>query len=311
MWYVFAALSTALWGFSDVLFERFFNEKDPLHTLKYLPFTGMFAFVSLVCLMPFSEEQTGLMSLLAEHKTFMIVPLCYIVALILEEKSLKDVSQSIISPVSNTSCLIIFYVLIAIYKATGKTDAIQMLCSPLNLAGSVMIILGLAVLTLSDIRSLKGTKIGKTILIPLLLAACFDAGETISEALLIDGIVSDSVVELGCFDFLILYCFYTGIICVFVYFYICFKEKKIYNPFDCRSAKRAVTTFVEFEPNILYCMALETVPVLTAFISSCYSIFTVVFCAAINKTGLRKKEIVPVSMIIAGIVMFGIAEALS
>lgn len=311
MWYVFAALSTALWGFSDVLFERFFNEEDPLHTLKYLPFTGLFALISLICLLPFSEEQTSLINLLSEHKTFIIVPLCYIVALILEEKSLKDVSQSIISPVSNTSCLLIFYALIAIYKVAGKTDEIQMLYSPLNLAGSVMIILGLVVLTLSDIRSIKGTRIGISVLIPLLLAAFFDAGETISEALLIDGIVSDSVTELGCFDFLILYCFYTAIICGFVYCYISVREKKIYNPFDYYAGKRAVTTFIEFEPNILYCMALETVPVLTAFISSCYSIFTVVFCAAINKTGLKKKEIVPVSLIITGIVMFGIAEALS
>lgn len=144
------------------------------------------------------------------------------------------------------------------------------------------------------------------ILFPL-LSAFFDALESVGDSLMVD---EEAGAGIGSIDYMRLWVLTYVLVCIPLWIYLSVKEKKPYQPFSRRDTLKLASGFTEVAAYTLYILALDREPFFVSFLSSTYCVFSILFSRVFLKEKLSRGQYFCITVIIAGLALFGIAEGL-
>ena len=150
---------------------------------------------------------------------------------------------------------------------------------------------------------------GALALIFPILYCVFDTIGTAADGIILDG---EAGLGLGEIDVLVLYgmTFFIAAVGCFIFLWI--RNKKPYNPFALRTeGPKAAASVAEQFGQIFYVFAMARNPVLAAPMVASYCIISVILSRIFLKEKIKRSQMISVVIVIAGIVILGIAEGLA
>ncbi len=320
-WFVFALVSLLGWGSADLFYKKGTDEADRYSHLKIAVWVGLVMGVCSIILIFISGNSFAEGGVLTAGKLwenalkYSPASLCYIISMVIGYAGLRYLEMSIISPVQNASgalssiCMIIYFILVGKFASIGEA------MTALDLAGIILIVAGVIALAVVE-RRLQGRdsgvekkyRMGALALIFPILYCVFDTAGTAA-----DGVILDENVGLGLSetDVLIVYgltFLAAGIICWLI---ILIKTKKPYNPFAKSEIFKAIAAVCEEFGQIFYVYAMSANPVLASPVIGSYCIVSVIFGRIFAGEKLKASQYACVFVVIAGIIITGISEALA
>ena len=324
-WFFFSLICILGWGLADLFYKKGTDSEDRFSHLKIAVWVGMVMGAVALVLLPFSETGFSLPGLLENAVRYSPASLAYIVSMVIGYAGLRYLEVSIVSPVQNASGAFSMIAMLIIFAVTGTVQDDLGDLSPLNLVGTVLIVLGVITLAIlenllarreanalaktpGDRAAAKKAQFGALALLFPLLYCLFDTIGTAADGIILD---EETGLGLGEIDVLILYgltFLAAGIVC-WVFLWI--KNKKPYNPIEKAELlnKGMAACFEEFG-QVFYVFAMARKPVLAAPMVASYCIVSVLLSRIILKENIGWKRYLCVGCVILGIVMLGIAEGL-
>lgn len=273
--------------------------------------------VCAVGLLPFSETlKTGdLTGFFHNAVCYAPASLCYILSMVIGYAGLRYLELSVVSPVQNASgalsalCMLIFFV------ATGKIASVSDAFSPLDLAGTGLIVVGMIALAIAEQKlaetsesTEKKYRFGALALLFPLLYCVFDTAGTAADGIILD---EEAGLGLGELDVLVLYgltFFAAGLVAWVV---LLAKEKRAYNPFAKTERPKAVAALCEEGGQVFYVYAMAAKPLLAAPMVASYCIVSILLSRLVLKEKLSRAQTACIAAVVAGIVLLGVAEGLA
>lgn len=315
MWFVFALIATLGWGCADLFYKKGADENDKQSHLKQGVWVGLImgAVSFIFLLMPQDSALFEHHKLSVENIVkYMPASMGYILSMVIGYAGMRYLEISIISPVQNASGSFSAVAMLLFFIATGKISRISDEYSALDIAGSVIIVIGVIALAIVEKKlsdKHKGDpkyRLGALALIFPLLYCLFDTIGTAADGIILD---EDTGLGLTETDVTIIYglTFFAAGLAFWLYMLI--RNKKPYNPFK-NPVQATAACFEEFG-QVFYVYAMARNPVLSAPMVASYCIVSVVLSRIFLKEKLKVSQYACVISVIVGIVILGISEGLS
>ena len=311
-WLVLTLLSLIAWALVDVLSKYVSTENDPDAHLELIIIVGLFLLPTLFSSLGESESGLSILQIVWKYKTWIVVPLCYILDLWGSFFPLKYLEISIVSPVVNTAGVISVIVLLCYYFATGSIDSINDVLSNRTIIGMIIITVGLVALgyvqekqagkELAERPKNKWYRYGAIALIIPILAAFFEGMEGILAGIVLD---PERGFGVGENDYWILYSVVCIVSAVVIWIYLFIKNKKPYNPFSLKEWPKYVLAILEVVAESWWLSAMADEPLIVAFLSCTYCVFTVIFSRILLKEKMTRPQYICVALVIIGIIIVG------
>lgn len=317
MGYLCAVICLLSWGCADLFYKKSSDSDDKYSHLKIAVWVGLVMGVCALLLLPFSETGFNIQSLVVNSVKYFPASLCYIISMIIGYAGLRYLEVSIVSPVQNSSGGLAAVIMIVWFMACGKFSEIGEEFSPLDIAGTVLCVLGvvslaiveqhISKLQMSDSES-KLAHSAKALIFPVLYCL-FDTIGTAADGIILD---EETGLGLGEIDVIILYGLTFLLIGIGAWIYMYIKSGKPYNPFTGKEirTKGTAALFEEFG-QVFYVYAMAANPVIAAPIVASYCIVSIILSRIILKEKLAKLQNVCIYAVILGIVLMGISEGLA
>lgn len=311
-WLVLTLMSLIAWALVDILSKYVSTEKDPDAYLELIIVVGLFLLPTLFSSVQESESGMSVLNIIWTYKIWIIVPLCYILDLWGSFFPLKYLEISIVSPIVNTAGVVSVAVLLVYYFATGSIDSIWEVLNVRTLVG--MIIITAALIALGYVEEKKAGKsfsnrpkekwysFGAAMLIIPLAAALFEGLEGILAGIVLD---PERGFGVGENDYWILYSVVCVTSAVFIWIYLFIKNKKPYNPFRLCEWPKFAVAILEVVGESWWLSAMADEPLIVAFLSCTYCVFTVVLSRILLKEKMTKAQYICVALVISGIIIVG------
>ena len=151
-------------------------------------------------------------------------------------------------------------------------------------------------------------RLGALALLFPLLYCVFDTIGTAADGIILS---DESLLGLDAIDVLILYgltFFGAAVIC---FFFLWIKTKTIYNPFRKSEGNKIIASCCEEFGQVFYVYAMAENPMLVAPMVTAYCIVSVILSRIFLKEKLVRSQLISVIVVIAGIVLLGIAEGIA
>ncbi len=317
MWFVFALIATLGWGFADMFYKKGSDEDEPYSHFKISVWVGMVMGLCALILLPFAETEFTFSSLLAGAWHYSPASLAYIVSMIIGYVGMRYLELSIVSPVQNASGALSTLAMVIYFAVIGNARHVLEEFSILDIAGTVIIVLGVIALAIVERRLAKSEFISspkkyKLSVLALIFPLLYCVFDTIGTAA--DGIILDEEAGLGFgeIDVIILYGLTFMAAGVVSWLYMLIRTKKPYNPFVLKDVKtKGVAAVCEEFGQIFYVYAMAAKPMLAAPMIASYCIISVILSRIFLKEKLRVSQYICVLAVMAGIVMLGISEGLA
>ena len=317
MWFIFALICTFGWGLADLFYKKGTDEADRYSHLKIAVWVGLVMGIAAFVLMFFSEDKMSVKELLVNAVKYAPASLCYIISMVIGYAGLRYLELSIVSPVQNASGALSMIVMLIWFVMIGQVTSIGDEFSAMDIAGTVLIVIGVIALAVVEqrlSRNAAGTETEKkyrfgalALLFPLLYCL-FDTIGTAADGIILDG---EAGLGLGEIDVLILYglTFLLAGIAAWIILYI--KTKKAYNPFARSERPKAAAALCEEFGQVFYVYAMAIRPMLAAPMVASYCIVSCIFSRIFLKEKLKAKQYACIILVIIGIVLLGISEGLA
>lgn len=273
--------------------------------------------VCAVGLLPFSETlKTGdLTGFFHNAVCYAPASLCYILSMVIGYAGLRYLELSVVSPVQNASGALSALCMLIFFAATGKIASVSDAFSPLDLAGTGLIVVGMIALAIAEQKlaetsesTEKKYRFGALALLFPLLYCVFDTAGTAADGIILD---EEAGLGLGELDVLVLYgltFFAAGLVAWVV---LLAKEKRAYNPFAKTERPKAVAALCEEGGQVFYVYAMAAKPLLAAPMVASYCIVSILLSRLVLKEKLSRAQTACIAAVVAGIVLLGIAEGLA
>lgn len=273
--------------------------------------------VCAVGLLPFSETlKTGdLTGFFHNAVCYAPASLCYILSMVIGYAGLRYLELSVVSPVQNASGALSALCMLIFFAATGKIASVSDALSPLDLAGTGLIVVGMIALAIAEQKlaetsesTEKKYRFGALALLFPLLYCVFDTAGTAADGIILD---EEAGLGLGELDVLVLYgltFFAAGLVAWVV---LLAKEKRAYNPFAKTERPKAVAALCEEGGQVFYVYAMAAKPLLAAPMVASYCIVSILLSRLVLKEKLSRAQTACIAAVVAGIVLLGIAEGLA
>ncbi len=318
-WFLYALVCLFGWGTADLFYKKGTDETDRYSHLKIAVWVGLVMGVSAFVLLPFTESSLSGGEILKKAVLYLPASLSYIVSMVIGYAGLRYLELSIVSPVQNASgalatvCMLVFFLL------TGRITSFFEDFSALDLAGSVLIVLGVVCLAVVEQKLSSGEKdredpdrkyrFGALALLFPLLYCVFDTIGTAADGIILD---EASGLALGEIDVLVLYGLTFLLAGIAAYIYLWIREKRPYDPFAFRKeGPKALAAVCEEFGQIFYVFAMAKNPVLAAPMVASYCIVSVILSRVFLKEKMTALQKICVLPVILGIVLLGISEGVS
>ena len=306
------------WGAADLFYKKGSDERDRYSHLKIGVWVGVVMGVCAVALMPFSETKFSVSSLLINAVKYSPASLCYIISMVIGYAGLRYLEVSIVSPVQNASGALSAAAMFVYFSLKGQLGGFREEFSVLDVAGTVVIIVGVVALGVVEQRLSTAEsglapqdrkyRFGALALIFPILYCVFDTIGTSADGIILD---EKSGLGLGEIDVLVLYglTFFAAGIVAWLYLFI--KNKKPYNPCVKGERVKGVAALCEEGGQIFYVYAMASKPILAAPMVASYCIVSAILARIFIKEKLKASQYACVAAVVAGIVALGISEGLA
>lgn len=315
-WFVFALAATLSWGFADIFYKKGSDENDRYSHLKTAVWVGLVMGIFSVLILIVSDEKMSASSFLSDTIRYTPASLSYIASMVIGYVGFRYLEVSIISPVQNASGALSAVAMIIWFMLSKRAENIMEEFSFLDIAGTVIIVIGVIMLAITEKKLSYSEKSGENrkykkgalaLMFPLLYCL-FDTVGTAADGIILDG---DTETGLSEIQVLIIYGFTFFIFGICAWIYMLIRTKKAYNPFSLSEKSKGVAALFEEGGQIFYVYAMASKPVLAAPMIASYCIVSVILSRFILKEKLNKYQYFCVITVIAGIVLLGISEGLN
>lgn len=315
-WFIFALTATLSWGFADIFYKKGSDENDVFSHLKTAVWVGFVMGAVSILVMIFSDEKMNASEFFRGALKYSPASFSYIASMVIGYAGMRYLEISIISPVQNASGALSAIVMIVWFTLSGRTKSILNEFSLLDIAGTIIIALGVIMLAITEKKlsdsentvkeeNIKYKKGALALIFPLLYCV-FDTVGTAA-----DGIILDGTSVLSEIQVLIIYGLTFFIFGACAWLYMLMRTKKAYNPFSSSERSKGIAAVFEEGGQVFYIYAMASKPVLAAPMIASYCIVSVILSRFILKERLNKAQYICVLTVITGIVMLGISEGLN
>ncbi len=296
MWFLYAMLTTLLWGGADLFYKKGSVKEDRFSDVKIIVAVGLVMGLHAVLYMLVNDLSIPFSGIVR----YIPVSFFYILSMFLGYKGLRYLELSVSAPLQNSSgavTTILLYIFVSDLPGAMETAAIA------------VILFGMLLLSLferdKNIKIKEGEEKyrygAKAILFPI--AYCLlDGIGTFLDGLYLDeyGLISED-------DALIAYeltFFVCGIIALA---FLIAKKQKFTLKTDYG---KGVAALLETAGQYFYVFAMSGRAIIVAPLVSSYCVFSIIFSRMFLKERLPKKQYAAVAVVIAGILMLAICEGL-
>ena len=315
VWFVFALVCLLGWGFADLFYKKGTDDEDRYSHLKIAVWVGLVMGISSLILLPFSEIR-NVAVFFTDMLKYSPASVSYILSMVIGYAGLRYLELSVVSPVQNASGAFSAIAILLYFLFRGKIGSITEELGIADFIGVFLIVVGMILLAVTENRLSKDEteqqpskyRYGLLALVCPLLYCLFDTIGTAADGIILDGSVGLGLSEI---DVLIIYgftFFLAGLLC-WVFLWV--KGKKPYNPFGKTEWPKGAAAVCEEFGQVFYVYAMARNPVLAAPVVASYCIVSVLLSRVFIKEKLSKMQYICVFIVIAGIVVLGIAEGLA
>lgn len=327
LWFIFALICVLGWGFADLFYKKGTDETDRYSHLRIAVWVGLIMGVVSLILLPFSESRMNGGSLFENAVKYLPASLGYIISMVIGYAGLRYLELSIVSPVQNASGALSMVFMLVYFMIVGRITDFWEEFSVLDVIGTVLIIIGVIWLAVAEHRLARKEseeieaaadpeeakknrkyRYGALALLFPILYCVFDTIGTAADGIILD---KEAGLGLGEIDVLILYGLTFFIAALGCYIFLWIREKRAYNPFAKTQRPKAAAAVAEQFGQIFYVLAMARNPVLAAPMVASYYIISVILSRIFLKEKIKLSQMISIVIVIAGIVILGIAEGLS
>ena len=297
MWFIYALITLLFWALADLFYKKGANENDKYSHLKTGIMVGFVMGIHATIYILVKGINFNLLDIIK----YLPVSFFYIASMIIGYKGLRYLELSISSPIQNCSGVITAVLLFIIFK---EQIAI------LDMTGILIIALGIILLSMveknnEEIKKINYKKIvGIVALIFPIMYCILDGMGTFLDAIYLDKLeLITEDVALIAYE----YTFFIYGLILFIYLRFVKKEK-----FSLKGEKdRIGASIFETIGQFFYVFAISANSTLAIPIISCYSALSILLARIFIKEKLTADEYISVFIIILGILVLGISEAIS
>ena len=297
MWFIYAIITLLFWALADLFYKKGANENDKYSHLKTGIMVGFVMGIHATIYILVKGISFNILDIIK----YLPVSFFYIASMIIGYKGLRYLELSISSPIQNCSGVITAILLFIIFK---EQIAI------LDMTGILIIALGIILLSMieknnEEIKKINYKKIiGLVALVFPIMYCILDGMGTFLDAIYLDKL------ELITEDIALIayeYTFFIYGLVLFIYLRFVKKEK-----FSLKGEKdRIGASIFETIGQFFYVFAISSNSTLAIPIISCYSALSILLARIFIKEKLTGDEYISVFIIILGILVLGISEAIS
>ena len=297
MWFIYAIITLLFWALADLFYKKGANENDKYSHLK----TGIMVGFVMGIYATIYILVKGIRFNFLDIIKYLPVSFFYIASMIIGYKGLRYLQLSISSPIQNCSGVITAILLFIIFKEQ---------IAVLDITGILIIALGIILLSMieknnEEIKKINHKKIiGLVALIFPIMYCILDGMGTFLDAIYLDKLeLITEDVALIAYE----YTFFIYGLILFIYLKFIKKEK-----FSLKGEKdRIGASIFETIGQFFYVFAISSNSTLAIPIISCYSALSILLARIFIKEKLTGDEYISVFIIILGILVLGISEAIS
>ncbi len=315
-WFVFALIATGGWGFADLFYKKSSSADDRYSHLKIAVWVGLVMGVCAAALLPLAESSMRFGTFCTNMLKYLPASVGYIVSMVIGYAGLRYLELSIVSPVQNASGALSTAAMVIWFLSRGRISAISEAFSPMDLIGTVLIVIGVIALAIAEqrisaaetLRADKKYRMGALALLFPLLYCVFDTLGTAADGIILD---EKTGLGLGEIDVIILYGLTFFAVGVAAWIFLWIRTGKPYLPFRRSEWPKMAAAGCEEFGQVFYVYAMAAKPMLAAPMIASYCIVSVLLSRVILKERLRPSQYLCVGTVIAGIVLLGISEGLA
>lgn len=295
MWFLFAVITLLFWAFADLFYKK--GAQDKYSHLKTGIMVGFVMGVYATIYIIVKDIDFKFIDIIK----YLPVSFFYIASMIIGYKGLRYIQLSISSPIQNCSGVITSLLLFLIFKES---------LGILDIVGIIIITLGIILLSIienknKEIKKIDSKKIVVAVALVFPLMYCvLDGMGTFLDAIYLDKLklISEDAALIA-YE----YTFFIYGLVLFIYLKFIKKEKIILK----KEKDKLIASVFETLGQFFYVFAISSNSTLSIPIVSTYSILSVLLSRIFLKEKLTKNEYISIFIVLLGIVILGISEALS
>lgn len=302
MWFLFALLTALAWGSADLFYKKGSDSNDRFSHIKIVIFVGFVMGIHALMYM----LTKGIDFDPFEMIRYLPVSALYILSMTIGYIGLRYMELSIASPVQNSSGAVTAVLLFIFF--THHLSIIEFI-------GITIITLGvISIAVLEKVYERKALKASSThidkkyqigvmaITFPILYCIIDGLGT------FADGIYLDELSLISEDAALLAYEFTFFICALFAFIYLKFIKKQPFNIFKERV--KGYAAIFETIGQFFYVFAMSSNAIIVAPLIASYSIFSVILSRIFLKERLNKMQYVVIAVVMIGIALLGLADAL-
>ena len=316
-WLLLTLSCIILWGITDILLKKSLDYFDPLSQFKTFIWMGLVMALAGGIMGICSDTLPDSIRMVGDN--LYLIPLCifYVIALFFGILGTKHLEASVVSPLENIDgaiAAIILYIFFLFTDSTHLTNKIGVV----DVIGTVAIVAGVVLLGIQEQKlskqeinleeDKKKHRLGALALLFPIAYNLADAASMVATGIAVSGEAEAEIPEIDYFFFECFGCFVIGI---FVYLYMLFAKKHVYNPFKKTELTRLGAATCETLGTLAFTIAVGISPILTAPITSSYCFVTIILARIFLKERLTRKQYLSLVFVIIGIALLGISEIFS
>ena len=308
MWFIFALATTLSWGAADLFYKKGADIEDKYSHLKTSAIVGLFMGAHATFILIYRQIDYDPMNLII----YLPVSLSYILSMTIGYLGLKYLMLSISSPIQNSSgAVVTILCLIFLDQVLDIPSAI----------GIIFITAGIIALGYFEKKKIdleisehdKKYRVGFAAFF-LPIAYCFiDALDTFFDAYYLDdyrttplrGVTESTFEDVANIS----YEFTFLIVAIMIIFYIKVIKRQNFGFFEHKN--RAIAATFETAGQATYVYAMSGYGIVAAPMIASYSIVSLILSRVFLKEKLTKQQYLAVTIVMIGIFLLGLAEALA
>lgn len=304
MWILFSILTVLLWGTSETIFKSVSNNERNT-VLKLIACNGIMMGIVAIILIPIvvfvKKEPINIDVIL----TYLPVAAIYITSMFCTYKAMRYVKVSILSPVQNSSCVIVTILCVVVLKQVLAWY--QVLAIILIVAGLIMLSINKDETKLLDLPEGE-ERISKAQAYKLYLTGfAFALGYLLLDG--IGGFMDDYMLEadLSAEQLNIAYSLIYFVVGLIAYIYLK-ATKKIERLYDIKNDKKKILgTLIETagQYTYIYAFAFGAAAIASPFVAA-YSVVTIILSRIFLKEKLKLRQYAMIVMVMIGLVILSI-----
>ena len=308
MWFIYALITTVVWGIADLFYKRGADESDKYSHLKTSMIVGGIMGLHAIYLLVFGNINYDFTNILI----YFPVSFMYILSMTIGYFGLRYLELSISSPIQNASGAVVCILCLLILEQTMdimSSVAVALICLGVIALG----ILERAKIKKFEAENDRKYKIGLIAFMMPVLYCIIDSLGTFFDAYYLDDITTtplrnvtlDTFENVANISYELTFLFCAVIIFIFLKF---FKKEKL---FSFKQKDRTFAAIFETIGQATYVFAMSGNGIVAAPMIASYCMVSVILSRIFIKEKLTKKQYAVVAVVIIGIILLGVAEGIA